>query len=153
MERNKGFTLIEMMIVVVIVAILATVVIPSYNDYIKRGRVSEAASNLSALRVSMEQYYQDNRTYVNGGVCGIGATPTATQYFSYTCGSAFNTANGATASTYVISAVGLGSMAGFGYTIDQLNNKVSNMTAPATTAGWINPNPNTCWATKPGGVC
>lgn len=154
MRNNKGFTLIELMIVVAIVAILATVIIPSYSSYIKRGKVSEATSSLAGLRVTMEQYYQDNRTYITAaGTCGISATLVATQNFSYTCGGAFNNTNGATATAYVISAVGLGSLAGIGYTIDQQNAKTSNMTAPATTEGWKNPNPNTCWATKPGGTC
>jgi type IV pilus assembly protein PilE len=145
MKRNKGFTLIELMIVVAIVAILAMVIIPSYSDYVKRGKVAEATSNLAGLRVSMEQYYQDNRTYLNGANCGIGATPAATTYFTYACV--------ATATTYTISAAGQGNLAGIGYTIGELNNKASNMIAPATTAGWINPNPNNCWATKPGGTC
>jgi type IV pilus assembly protein PilE len=145
MRSNKGFTLIELMIVVAIVAILATVVMPSYSNYIRRGKVTEATSNLAGLRVTMEQYYQDNRQYLNGAVCGVGATPTATQNFSYACV--------ATATTYTITATGLASMPGFGYSIDQGNNKVSIIIAPATTAGWSNPIPNTCWTTKPGGTC
>ena len=145
MKMQKGFTLIELMIVVAIVAILATVIIPSYSDYVKRGKVAEATSNLSALRVNMEQFYQDNRTYLSGANCGIGAVPAATPNFTYTCV--------ATATTYTISAAGQGNLNGIGYTIGELNNKASNMIAPATTAGWINPVPNTCWATKPGGTC
>lgn len=140
MKMQKGFTLIELMIVVAIVAILATVIIPSYSDYIKRGKVTEATSNLAGLRVAMEQYYQDNRQYLNGAVCGIGATPTATQNFSYTCV--------ATATTYTITATGQPSMAGFAYTINELNAKVTT----AAPAGW-GVAPINCWVTKPGGTC
>ena len=58
-----GFTLIELMIVVAIVAILAAVALPAYGDYIRRGQLPEAFAGMSDLRVKMEQYYQDNRNY------------------------------------------------------------------------------------------
>jgi type IV pilus assembly protein PilE len=59
----KGFTLIEVMIVVAIVAILAAVAVPTYADYVRRGQLPEAFAGMSDLRVKMEQYYQDNRNY------------------------------------------------------------------------------------------
>ena len=60
---SRGFTLIEVMIVVAIIAILAAVAIPSYRDYILRGQLVDAASQLSAFSANMERYYQDNRKY------------------------------------------------------------------------------------------
>ena len=62
----KGFTLIEVMIVVAIVAVLAAIALPNYADYIKRGKIIEATSALSDLRTRYEQWYLDNRTYVGG---------------------------------------------------------------------------------------
>lgn len=146
MKRNKGFTLVELMIVVAIIAILSAVAIPAYNDYVRRGKIAEAMTNLSGLRVQMEQFYQDNRTYLAGGVCSVGAAPLSTQYFAYTC------APGALADTYTITATGVGSMAGFGYTIDQANFRMSAINA-ALVPGWNNPVTNNCWVTKPGGKC
>jgi type IV pilus assembly protein PilE len=147
MKRNKGFTLVELMIVVAIIAILSAVAIPAYNDYVLRGKIAEAMTNLSSMRAQMEQYYQDNRSYQNppagGPSCGIGNAPLSTQYFAYTCLSP-------TTETYTITADGVGSMAAFGYTIDQANTR---MTKTMTAPGWSVPNPNTCWATKPGGKC
>jgi type IV pilus assembly protein PilE len=146
MKRNKGFTLVELMIVVAIIAILSAVAIPAYNDYVLRGKIAEAMTNLSSLRTQMEQYYQDNRSYQNppvAGPCGIGAAPLSTKYFAYTCLSP-------TTETYTITATGSGSMVAFGYNINQANTR---MTTIMTAQGWSLPAPNTCWATKPGGKC
>ncbi len=67
---QRGFTLIELMIIVAIVSILAAVALPAYGDYVRRGQLPEAFAGMSDLRVKMEQYYQDNRNYgTNGGNC------------------------------------------------------------------------------------
>jgi prepilin-type N-terminal cleavage/methylation domain-containing protein len=151
MKLAKGFTLIELMVTVAILAIIAAVAIPAYNGYVTRSKISEAVSHLSSTRVTLEQYYQDNRTYqtspVNGTQCGVAmpAAPDA-KYFDFTCAAA-------TSNTYVITATGHDSMAGFAYTVDEQNAKTSNITAPATTTGWSNPNPNNCWTTNKGGTC
>lgn len=143
MNKQRGFTLVELMIVVVIIGILASVAIPSYSNYVRRGKIAEASTNLAGLRVNMEQYYQDNRTYLNGAACGaVMPTAPAVQYFTLACA--------ATANTYTITATGAGSMAGFTYTIDQNNAKQTT----AAPAGWAAAAmPAACWITKPGGAC
>ncbi|MGH8766003.1 MAG: type IV pilin protein, partial [Burkholderiales bacterium] len=112
MRRYQGFTLIELMIVVAIVALLAAYAIPQYNDYVTRGKLQEAYANLAALRVKMEQFYQDNRMYssaVGGGTCGItgGNTPTVSnaKYFTYACASGGLSA-GKGDQTYLLTATG-----------------------------------------------
>ncbi|MGH8742788.1 MAG: type IV pilin protein, partial [Burkholderiales bacterium] len=65
MKTQNGFTLIELMTVVAVLAILAVIAVPAYNDYVTRGKIPEATSNLADLRVKMEQWYQDNRNYQN----------------------------------------------------------------------------------------
>ena len=82
MKKTTGFSLIEVMIVVPIVAKLAAVAMPAYTDYIMRGKLTEAHSNLAALRTAAEQYFQDNRTYVGFGCAAATVTP---KYFTYTC--------------------------------------------------------------------
>ena len=67
MSRNKGFSLIELMIVVAIVGILAAVSYPSYQRYVNDSRRSDARANLLQLAQFMERYYTANGRYVDGG--------------------------------------------------------------------------------------
>ena len=62
-RRSSGFTLIEVMIVVAIIAILAMVATPSYRNYILRGAVVDGTTLLATASGNMERYFQDNRTY------------------------------------------------------------------------------------------
>ena len=65
MKRSlqKGFTLIELMIVVAIIGILAAVALPAYQDYTKRARVSEALSLMSGAKASVTEYYSTNNVW------------------------------------------------------------------------------------------
>ena len=146
-STQRGFTLIELMIVVVVVAILSMIALPSYNDYIRRGKIAEATSQLGQWRTKMEQYFLDNRSYVNGGgACGA-PVPTGgdIKYFTYTC-------PGPTASTFTLQADGVATegMGGFTYTINQANARQTT----AAPAGWAAAAmPTNCWISKKGGVC
>ena len=64
-KREKGFTLIEIMIVVVIVALLAAVAWPSYNSRLSRGRQSVAIAALQATRLAQENYKAKNKHYAD----------------------------------------------------------------------------------------
>lgn len=60
---NKGFTLIELIIVVAIVGILAAIAIPSFVNYRTRSYNSAAVADLRSMRTALELYYQENAHY------------------------------------------------------------------------------------------
>ncbi len=147
MRSATGFTLIEVMITVAIVAILAAVAIPSYTDYITRGKIQEATTSLLTMRTKLEQYFQDNRTFI--GACAAGTVaplPAGLKYFTITCPTLSDTQYQVRAEGGITSADQ--SMAGFAFTIDQANNRAT-ATVPA---GWTLP-ATTCWVAKKGGLC
>ena len=149
MRNMSGFTLIELMIAVVVVAILTAIALPSYQEYVTRGKITEATSNLADMRVKLEQFFQDNRTYV--GACAAGTTaplPTGTRYFAFTCPTL-------TATAFTVQADGVAGqgMGGFIYTVNQTNTQATTITggSPAALAGWTGN--AACWVIRKGGAC
>jgi type IV pilus assembly protein PilE len=140
MKQQKGFTLIELMIVVVIVSLLASIALPAYQDYILRGKLTEAMTELSTLKVKLEQHYQDYQTYV-GFDCAADSVGTA-KYFTYVC-----TIPSATMFTATATGIPGSQTDGFIYKITETGAKETT-TVPTnwTSSG-------TCWITKKGGIC
>jgi type IV pilus assembly protein PilE len=139
-SAENGFTLIELMITVAIIAVLAAIALPSYTDYIRRGKIINATQRLSDARVRMEQFFLDNRAYPTA--CPAFVTATATNdAFDFTCG-----ANSTT--TYSIVATGRTAqgMSGFQYTINERNQRTSQ-----GPSGWTAS--NACWIVRKDGSC
>jgi type IV pilus assembly protein PilE len=144
MRSATGFTLIEVMITVAIVAILAAVAIPSYTDYITRSKIQEATSSLLSMRTKLEQYYQDNRTF--SGACAPGTVapkPAGLKYFTIDCPTLNNT-------QYLVTATGIAGtdMALFTFSIDQANTRQTASQPP----DWTPPATN-CWVMRKSGTC
>jgi len=144
---GQGFTLIEVMIVVAIIGILAAVAVPSYADYMRRGKLPEAFTSLSDYKVKMEQYYQDNRNYGTASCADTnpppwnGFAPSGARYFTFSCaltnagqGFTLRATNRATLSTSHI------------YTLNEANTKVT-IDFKGTTV-----NKSGCWLVS-GGEC
>ena len=73
-ERQKGFTLIELMIVVAIIGILASIAIPAYLDYAVRTQVSHGLNLASGAKVAVAEYYQDSGVFPdNNAIAGLEA--------------------------------------------------------------------------------
>lgn len=141
---NIGFTLIEVMIVVAIVAILGAIAYPSYVAYMQRGMIAEALGNLAEMRVRQERYFQDNRSYVSAGATCNTNLATLTggleqRYFVLGCAG--------TANTFTAWANGAGAVNGINFTINQDN--VRQTTAFPGAASL----PLNCWISKRGETC
>jgi type IV pilus assembly protein PilE len=125
-KSNCGFTLVEILVVVLIIGALAAIAIPQYDSYVARGRLAEGISMLSELQLRQEQVYQDNRAYTNGmsprvagqywtGTCTTSATPAGIANQLFTC----------TVTPTATSGIG------YQYTVDQAGAKATIASSPA----------------------
>lgn len=138
MNTARGFTLIEVMIVVAILGILAAVAYPSYQDYVDRGKAADATATLGDQRVRMEQYFQDNRNYGGAACRDAGASPqtwpvrSSKNYFDITCA----LTNGGAGFTLTATSV---SGPSFVYTVNQNNVRATTSfkgATPTCSNGW-----------------
>ena len=155
-SKGAGFTLIEVMITVAIVAILSALALPSYRDYVLRGQLIDGTNGLSTMRADMERYYQDNRTYdtVKAGSIVPPCVSTTTRSnvfgtFQLSCGELVGDKSATDASrNYLLQAVGSGPTAGFTFTVNQLG--IQGTTINNKT-GWTGC--DKAWVTRRGQSC
>lgn len=138
-RKQSGLTLIEIMIALAIIGIISSIALPSYRDYLMRGRLTEAFSALGTVQPNAEQYWANTRSFVDFDK-PPSPFPADTPNFTYAL-------SGASNSAYLVTAKGRGNAAGFAFTIDQQGNRVTT----AVPTGWTAN--ASCWVDRRGGLC
>lgn len=109
MKSSKGFTLIEVMITVIIVAVLASIAVPSYNRQVTKTRRTDCQGVLINFSLNMERFFAANNTYIGAADGGATGAPLATVFPSecpLDAGTKYYdlTITAATASNYTLTA-------------------------------------------------
>jgi len=124
-NKKTGFTLIELMIVIAIVAILAAIALPSYQDSVRKSRRTDAQSSLIEAASFMERFFTENNTY-EGVAWPAGLS---SNYYNFTL------SDGADAVSYQLNAVPQG-----GQSYDACKTMTLNQQGAKTTTGTAG-----CW--------
>lgn len=129
-NKNKGFTLIELMIVVAIIGIIAAIALPSYQDYVKRARRADAKANIFSVQLAEQKWRANHSTYTSDLT---------------TTGLNFGTAFDATNSPYYTIALATPAPASTNYTITaairagsaQVGDRCGTLTVTVSSAGEV----------------
>lgn len=132
-RAQHGFTLIEVLVVIAIVAILSSIAMPSYTAYIQRSKVPAGLDALQSYFTRMEQRFQDAGSYANASACAL-TVPTA-QNYTISC----SISGGGTG--YTATATGSGPLAGYTYTINSSGTRVTTAHPKGVPSG-------NCWSIK-----
>lgn len=113
-RTSKGFTLIELMIVVAIIGVLASIAYPAYQDQVRQARRADATGEMLAFASAMERHFTENSTYLGAAVDGDGAVSNTGDPGFFNGAETFYTLtiSAATATTYTLLATRAGAQAG-----------------------------------------
>jgi len=135
---RNGFTLVELLVVIVIVGILSAIALPSYQTYMTEAKMAEPGPILSEIKVKAEQFFGDRRTYTD--FCNTNAYNSAIANLEYFGAACVSDADG-----FTITFTGaLGGVTGMEYSINELDERASV----------VNGNTMACWQrNESGGGC
>lgn len=108
MRRATGFTLLELMVVVTVIAVLAGFALPTFTEYLRKGKRAEAVSAIGDIQLREERYRADNPTY---GTLAQVISPTTTTYYNNALKYFSISVSNNTASAYTITATRKGDLA------------------------------------------
>lgn len=116
-SRQAGFTLIELMITLVVIAILAAIALPSYESWVRKQKIRLAQSDLVALSLAMENAFQQRLSYASDTDDLPSWTPSSkSSDFSFSIASS-------DATSYTVEASGSGKLAGCSLSLDSTNTR------------------------------
>jgi len=141
----QGFTLIEIMIVIAIVAILSAIAVPSYQRYVMKSRAKSATADLVALSLVVENRFQKSLSYPASSTTTTAATiaafsgwnPTQGDYFTYTYGytAANTTSTPPIQEKYTLTATGSGNTS-CTLTLESPNQRSASGTSCGFSGAW-----------------
>lgn len=134
LRQQEGFTLIEVMIVLVVIIILASIVVPTYNSYTLKSRRSDGIGALLGLANAQERYRNSNPQY--GSLAQIGGASSSGQGY-YTL-----SVSGTSATGYVLTATGRN-----GQENDSEGDTACNLLSLSMANGTLSKSPSACWPT------
>ena len=143
--KQKGFTLIELMIVVVIIGVLAAIALPSYGDYVKRARRADGKSGILALQLAQEKLRANCAFYAQNiganNVCGLTSALTTVAATATSPDGYYNlsiVAASASQTAYILAAAPTGPQTG-----DDCGTFSADQDGENHTGSYAN---STCWA-------
>jgi type IV pilus assembly protein PilE len=144
MQKSDGFTLIELMIVVAIIGILAAIALPSYQDYVRKSRRTDATVAISKIQQAQEKWRANNTSYTTT-LSDLGATSaTENGYYTISLGKDGATCTGTADGTkYCIKAV---AVTGKSQTADKAGSQDCSTLYMHISAGNATGTPAACWA-------
>jgi type IV pilus assembly protein PilE len=118
-DRSRGFSLVELMIALLIVAVLTSIAVPSYRQYVLRSHRAEAKTALLNVAAAQERFYLQNNTYTTDLTSAPAATPPGLGQADYDAASGVQTENGwytiavtaANATAFSVTATAIGAQA------------------------------------------
>ena len=134
-RRPRGFTLVEVLVTLGMVAIITAVAVPAYSGYVTRSKVPTGLDSLAATATRMEQFYQDTGSY-GTATCGNGyVMPTPASYNQLTC-TLLSGGQG-----FELKATGTGSLSGYVYSINHKSERKTLSHPNGLPSG-------NCWSVK-----